>query len=214
MAAQRWPYAVYALQLQNDWQIRANSPHRDQREALDRVMAAMKRAAAPQMRLIVKLHPMDFGMIDWGREVAAIAARHGLGERVLFIDGGDLDALMAAAHGVVVINSTVGLHVLRAGRPTKALGIAVYDMEGLTDQRDLDTFWAGPQAPDPALVDAFVRLLAATIQLRGSFYEPEGRAVAVAEIVRRVLAGQVNEPGAFIDPPPRLARARESGILA
>lgn len=212
-AERAWPYALYALQLQSDWQIRANSPYRDQREALDYVIGSMSRHAEPAMRLIVKLHPMDTGMIDWARETAAIARRHGVSERVLFIDGGDLDRLMADAALVFVINSTVGLHALRAGRPTKALGIAVYDMPGLTEQRDLDAIWAAPSAPDPELMQALVRLLAATIQVRGSFYAEEGRKPAIDEIVRRVVEGRVNQPGAFVAPPPRLENARARGVL-
>jgi capsular polysaccharide export protein len=208
----RWPYALYALQLQSDWQIRANSPYRDQREALDKVIGSLSRSAPPEMRLIVKLHPMDVGMIDWGKETAAIARRHGVGDRVFFIDGGDLDELMAGAATVFIINSTVGLHALRAGRPVKALGVAIYDMAGLTDQRELDDIWRAPSPPDPLLVDGLVKVLGATIQVRGSFYEAEGRRRATAEIVRRVLAAEVNEPGAFIDPPPRLAAARARGV--
>jgi capsular polysaccharide export protein len=212
-ASGAWPYALYALQLQSDWQIRANSPYRDQREALDSVIGSMSRHASPSMRLIVKLHPMDTGMIDWARETAAIARRHGVSDRILFIDGGDLDRLMAEAAVVLVINSTVGLHALRAGRPTKALGIAVYDMPGLTEQRDLDAIWAAPSAPDPELTQALVRLLAATIQVRGSFYAEDGRKPAIDEIVRRVLEGDVNQPGAFVVPPPRLKNARTRGVL-
>ncbi len=201
----RWPYALYALQLQSDWQIRANSPYRDQREALDKVIGSLSRSAPPDMRLIVKLHPMDVGMIDWGKETAAIARRHGVADRVLFIDGGDLDRLMAAATIVLVINSTVGLHALRAGRPVKVLGVAIYDMMGLTEQRGLDEIWRAPISPDPQLVDSLVRVLGATIQVRGSFYDLEGRRAAATEMVRRILAMEVNQPGAFIEPPPRLA---------
>jgi len=134
-AAGRWPYALHALQLQNDWQIRANSPFRDQREVLDQLIGSMVRDAVPDMRLIVKLHPMDVGMIDWGSETAKIAHRHGVADRVHFVDGGDLDRLMAGAVAVFVVNSTVGLHAFRAGRPVKAFGAAIYDRAGPTDQR-------------------------------------------------------------------------------
>ncbi len=207
-----WPYALHALQLQNDWQIRANSPYRDQRQVLDMIMASLSRDAPKDMRLIVKLHPMDVGLIDWGAETRAIARRHGVEDRVHFIDGGDLDALMAGAVGVFVVNSTVGLLALRAGRPVKAFGVAIYAMPGLTDQRGLEQMWLAPIPPDPSLVDALVKTLAATIQLRGSVYDEEGRGVAVKEIVGRVLGDLVNEPGAFVDPPPRLAAARALGV--
>lgn len=210
--ARAWPYALYALQLQNDWQIRANSPFTDQREVLEKVIASLVREAPSAMRLIVKLHPMDVGMIDWGAEVRAIAARHSAANRVHFVDGGNLDALMAGAGCVIVVNSTVGLHALRAGRPVKTFGMAVYDMPGLTHQGELGRIWTAPEAVDRALVDDLVRVLAATIQSRGSFYGTEGRDVAAREIARRVLSDQVNEPGAFVDPPPRFASARALGM--
>lgn len=207
-----WPYGLYALQLQNDWQIRANSPFTDQRDVLDTVIGSLAREAPAGMRLIVKLHPMDVGLIDWGAETCAIAARHGVVDRVHFVDGGDLDVLMAGANCVFVVNSTVGLHALRAGRPVKTFGVAVYDMPGLTHQGELGQVWSAPDPVDRALVEDLVKVMAATIQLRGSFYEAEGREKAVGEIVRRVLSNQVNEPGAFIDPPPRLAAARALGM--
>jgi capsular polysaccharide export protein len=119
--------------------------------------------------------------------------------------------MLAESRGVVLVNSTVGLYALRANKPTKALGVAIYDMPGLTDQQPLDTFWTQPQPPDPALVDAFVRALARATQLKGSFYNVSGMEAAAAEIVARVLAG-VGATDWFETPPPRLARARAIGV--
>jgi capsular polysaccharide export protein len=106
----------------------------------------------------------------------------------------------------------VGLHAIRVGCPTKVLGIAVFDIAGLTHQAPLDTFWTAPEPVDAGLAADFVRALAGTIQVKGSFYHPAGQRAGQAEIVRRVAGRTVNEPGAFVDPPPRLARAIRTGV--
>lgn len=210
----RWPFVLLPLQLQTDYQIRRNSPFRDQRDMLDAVLASFAAHAAGELNLLVKVHPLDVGLIDWARDVARLAARHGVQDRVATVDGGDLAALLARCRGVVLINSTVGLHAIRASRPVKVLGIAVYDMPGLTHQGPLDAFWTAPEPVDPGFARDFVRVLAGTIQVPGSFYVPEGRRLAVSAIVDRVLKGQVNGSGAFVDPPPRLARAIAMGVPA
>jgi capsular polysaccharide export protein len=92
------------------------------------------------------------------------------------------------------------------------LGVAVFDIPGLSFQGPLDEFWNAPTAPDAALRDAFARVLIAATQVKGNFYHPEGRAVAVREAANRLIDQRVNEPGAFVDPPPRLERARTLGI--
>lgn len=200
-----WPYHLLALQLATDYQIRDNTAFADLGEMVDEVLASFARAAAPGRRLIVKLHPLDNGASDWPGRMRAAAARLGVAERVTVIDGGRLDALIRHAGGVIVANSTVGLHAIRAGAPVAALGAAVYAMPGLTHQGPLDGFWEGARRPDPELAQLFVRGLAAAAQVRGSFWHPEGRAQAAAEIVRRVASGAAQTGAAFVDPPPRLA---------
>ena len=205
------PFVLIPLQLQNDVQIRFNSPYSDQREMLREVFASFARHAPADLSIVVKQHPMDVGMIDWTRIVGKLAAEYGVGERVVAIDGGVLPDMLAKARAVLVINSTVGLHALRAGRPTKVLGTAVYDIGGLSAQMPLDAFWSDPGTVDMSLVADLVRGLAGTIQVPGSFYNPEGSAAARRLIVERLLADAVNGEGAFVDPPPRLARQAGHG---
>jgi len=52
-----------------------------------------------------------------------------------------LPTLLANALGAVVINSTVGLSTLNHGLPVKACTSAVYDMEGMAHQGELDDLW-------------------------------------------------------------------------
>lgn len=208
-AVARWDaetrYWLFAMQLQADFQIRADSHWGHLSNLLETVIGSFAESAALDERLVIKLHPHDNMMERWDRVAAKIAARHGVADRVFTVVGGDLRGLILRSRGVLLVNSTVGIHVLRAGRPLAVLGAAVYNMPGLAHAGPLDTFWRAPVTPDPDLVDAFLRLLGATIQIKGDFYDPAGRAAAVAEIADRVLAGRVNQPGGYVDPPPRLA---------
>lgn len=55
-------------------------------------------------------------------------------------------------------------------------------------------------------------IVEAAIQVKGNFFTKEGRAVAVPEFARRIVEGDVNIHGAFVDPPPRLKKAKELGV--
>ncbi len=184
------PFVLLALQLQSDYQIRASSPYGCLSEMLEEVTASFAAHAPAKLRLLVKLHPMDNGWEAWPRRVRRIAEAHGVAARVTAIDGGDLGRFLAHAAGLVTVNSTTGLAALRLGCPVVALGDAVYDIPGLTHQRGLGRFWTRPDPIDRELLDRYLALLAARVQVRGSFYAPAGRAEAIAEIARR-LAGAV-----------------------
>ncbi len=118
---QRTPFFLLALQLQSDYQIRANSPYKHLGDMLEQVIGSFAHDAARTDHLVIKIHPLDNGFENWPKRVAEIADRHGVSDRVHAIDGGLLAQLIDRAKGVVVVNSTVGLHAIRAGCPTKVL---------------------------------------------------------------------------------------------
>ena len=184
-------FTLVALQLEEDYQIRSASPYAKLIDFLDEVIDSFRRFAPPERQLVVKVHPLDAGLGRWFERIPALAARQGVADRVRVIRGGDLDALIGAAKGVVLVNSTVGLAALRAGVPVIAKGTAIYDVPGLTHGSGIDTFWTAPERPDPALWDVFERALG-RIQVKGSFYVPEGQARAIREIVRRVGTGAIH----------------------
>lgn len=189
LAGQR--YYLHPLQLDTDFQIRTHSPFHDTVEAAEEVIASFARNADPGTRLVVKLHPLDFRPVAKRRQIAALAARHGVAGRVDFIDGGDLQRLVDGAIGVVVVNSTVGLMALERGRPLQTLGTAVFDLPGLSFQGGLDRFWAEGQPPNPELLEAFRRVVVARTQIRGSFFSLRGIDLAVDGARRRILDGEV-----------------------
>ena len=176
-------------------------------------MLASFRAHAPaESHLVIKGHPLDSGLEHWPRTIARLAAEQNLGDRVHFYDGGRLDVLYAHARGVVTVNSSAGVEAIQASLPVKTLTPAIYDIEGLTYHGPLDTFWTSDFRPDAELLEAFFRALAGTVQVRGTIYSDSGLDAAVAGMAERISTDTLNEPDAYVDPPPRLARARAMGI--
>ena len=207
------PFFLLPLQLQEDYQIRHNSPWRHLPDMVDVVFDSFARSAPADAQLLVKIHPLDNGLQNWQRTLRQIKRRHGLTGRVRMLSAGALPDMLTRCRGVVLVNSTVGLYALRAGTATKVLGVAIYDIPGMTDPQPLDAFWQGPRPPDDGQVERFVRALARATQLKGSFYDPDGMTTGAAGIVARVLAGTGRRDW-FETPPPRLVRARELGVPA
>lgn len=206
------PYYVFPLQLQSDYQLRFNSSYYHIGAAAEEVIRSFAKSAPVESNLVFKVHPLDNGLEPWPRILMRVAKRYGVRKRVFIIDGGNLNRLLEHSRGALTINSTTGLHSLRANCPTKVLGIALYDMEGLTCQLPIDDFWRNGSFPDPDLVDALERLLAETIQVKGDFFRPKGQRVAAYKMARRLMDGRVNLPGALCETPPRLAKAIAANI--
>jgi capsular polysaccharide export protein len=206
------PYFVFPLQLQSDYQLRYNAPYDHIADAAEEVIRSFSKAAPVAARLVFKIHPLDNGIEPWRKILRGLARRYGVKKRVYVIDGGNLDQLLRNAAGALTINSTTGIHALRVACPTKVLGIALYDIPGLTCQNSLDSFWKEGGRPDPDLLDCLERLLADTIQIKGCFYTDNGRRAGARDMARRLVDGTVNLPGALCQDPPRLEKARRLGI--
>lgn len=194
------PFFLYPLQLDSDFQMRLNSSFADVPDAIRFVLASFARSAPPDVRLVIKNHPLDNGLIDYAALVGELAAGSGLGDRVVYLDGGDGGRLLAACRAVVVVNSSMGLEGLLAKRPVYCLGRAVYGFPGLaatSGEQALDDFWAAPRAAEPELLELFVRVLRNHALIRGNFYTDEGIAAAVEGVLARLALGapaQYEEP--------------------
>lgn len=186
-------YFLFPLQMATDFQIRAYSDYPDQQTAIDEVIRSFANNAPLQAKLVVKIHPLDPGLVNWKKQVQKYAIKHKVDDRVVFLDGGDLETLLSTARGVVTINSTVGLWALRSGCPVKSLGQAIYNIEGLIYKEPLDSFWNNTACPDSAVVADFFRAMAGTIQIRGVFYRRPGLDHAVEQTVERLDKNIVNQ---------------------
>ncbi|TYC65990.1 capsular biosynthesis protein [Stappia sp. BW2] len=205
-------YYVLPLQLEGDFQLRRHSPFESFKQVLEIVFRSLANEAPEDVHLVLKSHPLDVGFEDWPGVSKTLADRFGVRDRVHFLDGGGLAKPFEEALGVVTLNSTAGLEALQAGLPVKTLVPAHYDIAGLTHQDDLATFWHAPAYPDKDLLSAYIQALAASTQVRGSIHNAEGVSVAADNIARKVAERDLNAFGAYVDPPPRLARARALGV--
>ncbi|WP_370230818.1 SDR family NAD(P)-dependent oxidoreductase [Cognatishimia sp.] len=205
------PRFIVPLQMQGDYQIRANAPVGFQYGFVSRVLSSFAQGASTDARLVFKLHPMDNGLINWKKKITEQATDLGISHRVTFLDGGDLGKLFSGAAGCVVVNSTAGIQALLSGVPTKALGVAIYDIEGVTYQGDLDDFWTQATPPDTSDVDALTTCLAHGIHARGTVYG-KGRAAFVENAVARLESTDLHAHGLYVAEPPRLRKAARLGI--
>ncbi|MCJ2044393.1 capsular biosynthesis protein [Methylobacterium sp. J-078] len=181
-------YFLLPLQLDSDFQIRVHSPFLGVEAFMDRTIASFAAHSQAPTRLLIKLHPLDSGLINWRRYARHSAKRHGVNDRLDIIDGGDLPRLIAGSRGVVLVNSTVGMLSLELGRPTYAAGSAIYNMAGLTHQGGINTFWTAPTPPDPELMSDFRRVVLHRSQVNGGFFSRPAIARAVAGTIPRLEA--------------------------
>lgn len=193
LANNRIRFFLFPLQLDFDFQIVAYSPFSGMAEAIRLVMRSFAEYAEPEDHLILKEHPWDPAIRNLEhfayREAEALGIRH----RVDYLRGGHLDTLIRHARGVVLVNSSTGIRTLQLRKPLKTLGEAIFDIDGLTHQGSLDTFWKEPGETDPDLADAFLQVLAATIQIRGVFFQEPGLSHAVDEAFERLHSNTVGQ---------------------
>jgi capsular polysaccharide export protein len=180
------PIFFFPLQLDCDYQMRVHSPFRAMHLAIEHVLSSFARCAAPTARLVVKLHPLDSGLVDWAAMIGHVAVEYSVAERVTALDGGLLSKVLDRSAAVVTVNSTVGSEALARSLPVIALGKAIYDMPGLTFQGELDDFWSAAEPPDPELFDAFRRVLIDRCLIPGSFFNETGLRLAVEVAVQRL----------------------------
>src|SRR5260370_981612 len=188
LAADPGSYFLVPLQLSTDFQIRAHSRFRDVREAVHEIIASFA-ASGSLRKLVFVIHPLDNGLIGWNRLVARLARQYSVAGRVLALPGGTPTELLCNAAGIVTVNSTIGVTALHHGMPVKVLGNAVFDVPGLTFQPPLGAFWHDQKRPDRKWMDAFLRALVGTTQVKGGYYERTSQAGAIAGFVERLEAG-------------------------
>lgn len=165
-------YFFVPLQVYNDAQVINHSRLGGVEGFIERVMRSFAQHAPADAKLVFKHHPMDRGYRDYTRLIGQLRKDLGLHARVVYVHDLHTPTLLDHAKGVVVINSTVGLQALGHGQPTQVLGVAMYDMPGLTYQGTLDSFWtlAHTDAPNPELVKRYIAHLVARTQINGNFY--------------------------------------------
>lgn len=214
------PYYLVPLQLDADSQIRVHSPFQRLAPAIREIVSSFARHAPPGTLLVLKEHPLDPQLADWGALARVAATRLGIGDRVIYLAGGPLDLLVQRSRGVVTVNSTAGLLALSFGTPVAALAQPIYNLPGLTFQHGLDRFWLEASPPEPELFNAFRAVVAHRTQINGGFFSAAGLRLAVAGTVERLEAAALEQtltsflPLSLVDSPVNASRgaALYSGV--
>jgi capsular polysaccharide export protein len=195
-------FFLVPLQLSSDSQVSEHSRFTSVADFIRHVVASFAHHAPADLTLVIKHHPLDRGYHDYSRLIRELAHECGLRGRLLYIHDQHLPTLFYHLRGAVVINSTVGFSALTHGAPLKTLGVAIYDLEGLTFQGPLDEFWsaAGNSRPNPDLVQRFRTYLIDQTQINGSFYAAgidATAAAALASVAQALRASVTHSPAAL-----------------
>ncbi len=163
-------YFLLPLQVHNDMQVKQHSEFSSIERYLEHVISSFSSAGKENYSLVVKHHPYDRGYKNYAAIIKKMALVYGLEGRLHYVHDTDLPGLLQKAEGSVLINSTVGISSLYHDTPVKSLGDAIYDIEGLTSQGSLESFWDSPGKIDRDLFKRFRRYLIDKTQVNGSLY--------------------------------------------
>lgn len=168
-------YHLVLLQLSHDASMRVHSSYGDTAAFIEEVIDAFAAGAQKGHLLVFKAHPFENGRERLGRAIRVMAQDLGIGDRVVFIDGGKrLAPLMDRARSVITVNSTGAHQALWRGLPVAAKGRAIYRKPGLVSEQSLPRFLQHPRRPDLRAYWTFRKFMLATCQFSGSFYAQYG----------------------------------------
>ena len=168
-------FHLVLLQLSFDASMQEHSDFESTSEFIERVIDAFAEGAAPDEYLVLKAHPFEDGREKLGRVIKTVAEDLGVGNRVIFIDGGKkLAQLLDRARTAIMVNSTAAQQALWRGLPVAALGRAIYKKPGLVSEQNLVNFMRHPRRPDLRSYWLFRQFLMETSQINGSFYAKAG----------------------------------------
>lgn len=180
-------YHLVLLQMAVDASMRHHSGFRSVGAFVDHCLEAFAMAAPPDHAIAFKAHPFEDGRERLERHAKRTAARLGIADRMIFLQGGKLGPLLDRARSAVTINSTAGQQALWRGLPLSVSGDAVYNKPEFTRADDLAAFFARPDAPDAVAYREYRQFLLMTSQLRGGFYSRAGRELAATAAVAKML---------------------------
>lgn len=163
-------YFLLPLQVHSDMQVRQHSEFSSIEKYLEHVISSFSKSDRDDCSLVIKHHPYDRGYKNYKSVIQKMALVYGLENRLFYVHDTDLPSLLRNAEGSVLINSTVGISSLYHDTPVKALGEAIYDIDGLTHQGSLDSFWSEPGEVNQNLYERFRRYLIDSTQINGSLY--------------------------------------------
>ncbi|WP_424971450.1 capsule biosynthesis protein [Dinoroseobacter sp. S76] len=183
-----FPYHLFLLQLDHDSAFQAHSGYETMAEVLAEVVAAFAQSAPGHHHLVFKAHPLEDGRAQIRAEIARIAKRFGVSDRVHYVPGGKLARILDQARSVLTVNSTAAQQALWRGLPVKCLGRAIYDKPELVSAQPLPEFFRDPIPPDMRAYRNFRHFLLESSQVTGGFYSAEGRQHLLRQVADMILS--------------------------
>ncbi|WP_319826350.1 capsular biosynthesis protein [Thalassovita sp.] len=185
-----FPYHLVLLQLEHDSSFRKHAPFATMTDFLTLVLRGFAEGAPRHHHLVIKAHPLESGQFPLHREIQRLATGLGIENRVHFLRGGKLAALLNDARSAVTVNSTAAQQVLWRGIPLKAFGRAVYDKPEFVSTQPLPEFFTRADRPDLTAYRDYRRYLLETSQVPGGFYSARGRRQLLRQVVDMMLAAE------------------------
>lgn len=183
-----FPFHVVLLQLEHDASFRAHSDFATMGDFIDLCLKGFADSAPQHHHLVFKVHPLEDNRIALRNLIMDGARQCGLAERVHFVRGGKLAALLNAARSAVTVNSTSGQQALWRGLPLRAFGRAVYNKPEFVSTQPIADFFAAPAQPDSRAYREFRHFLLETSQVPGGFYASRSRQHLLRQVIDMVLA--------------------------
>lgn len=181
-------FHLVLLQLSFDSSMQVHSDYPSTSEFVEQVIDAFAEGAEPDEYLVLKAHPFEDGREQLGKVIRDLARDLGVGNRVIFIDGGKrLANLLDGARSAITVNSTAAQQALWRGLPVAALGRAIYKKPGLVAEQSLADFLRHPRRPDLRSYWLFRQFMMETSQVPGSFYAAEGIERLLEQLAGRML---------------------------
>ncbi|PWE33400.1 capsule biosynthesis protein CapA [Maritimibacter sp. 55A14] len=181
-------YHLVLLQLGHDASVQSHSPFTSMTGFVDICLEGFARGAPTHHHLVIKAHPLEDGRQPLRREAMRKARALGIAERVHFVRGGKLAALLDQARSCVTINSTAAQQALWRGVPVRAFGRAVYCKPEFLSDQPLEEFFADPDLPDTRAYRSYRHYLMETSQVQGGFYSARGRRQLLRRVTDMLLA--------------------------
>ena len=164
-------FYLVVLQVSTDSQLTFGSNFKDNKEFIYKVIKDFSKAKLNDSNLVFKHHPRDRGYNNYYTFIKKVSKEFGVYNNVFYIHDYFLSKLFQNKNckGTVLINSTVGYQSLYHSVPVKSLGISPYNIDGLTDQKDLTRFFKNPTPVDKKLFNKFYKYILENSQINGNF---------------------------------------------
>lgn len=164
-------FFIVILQVSSDSQLTHGSNIKDNNKFIYEVINSFAKAKLKNINLVFKHHPRDRGYTNYSKTIMKLSRKFDIKDNVFYFHDYSLAKIFQNSNckGTVLINSTVGYQSLYHSIPLKALGISPFNIEGLSDQRNLVSFFENPLPVDRLFFNKFYKFVLENSQINGDF---------------------------------------------